>query len=113
MPLIASHFVLCWVLIPLFRNAFQWGESKRFGLDGGESLIPGIKAMIDTASDLGVEGVLIGMAHRGRLNMLANVVRKPLESIFQDFMGSKIPEKDSPYTGSGNTPCFGSKQLLP
>eukprot|EP00029_Vermamoeba_vermiformis_P007267 TRINITY_DN309_c0_g1_i1.p1 TRINITY_DN309_c0_g1~~TRINITY_DN309_c0_g1_i1.p1 ORF type:complete len:1036 (+),score=285.46 TRINITY_DN309_c0_g1_i1:380-3109(+) len=58
---------------------------KRFGLDGCEALIPGMKAMIDTAADIGIESIVIGMAHRGRLNVLGNVVRKPLEVLLYEF----------------------------
>eukprot|EP00027_Filamoeba_sp_ATCC50430_P006055 CAMPEP_0168557048 /NCGR_PEP_ID=MMETSP0413-20121227/9210_1 /TAXON_ID=136452 /ORGANISM="Filamoeba nolandi, Strain NC-AS-23-1" /LENGTH=1036 /DNA_ID=CAMNT_0008588039 /DNA_START=93 /DNA_END=3203 /DNA_ORIENTATION=+ len=82
--------------------AKKWGVAKRFGLDGCESLIPGIKALIDTAAELGVENVVMGMAHRGRLNTLANVVRKPLEAIFHEFAGKEPSEGTGTYTGSGD-----------
>ena len=58
---------------------------KRFGLEGCESFIPGMKACLDTLVQNGAEKVIVGMPHRGRLNMLANVVRKPLETIFAEF----------------------------
>jgi 2-oxoglutarate dehydrogenase E1 component len=58
---------------------------KRFGLEGIESLIPGLKSCLDALVENGGEKVIIGMPHRGRLNMLANVVRKPLETIFAEF----------------------------
>lgn len=48
-------------------------------------MIPGLKALIDTSSQLGVENVVLGMAHRGRLNVLGNVLRKPLAQIFHEF----------------------------
>lgn len=67
----------------------KFPNDKRFGLEGVESTVPGLKALIDTAVELGVEDVVIGMPHRGRLNMLSNVVRKPNESIFSEFTGSK------------------------
>lgn len=57
----------------------KFNTSKRFGLEGCESFIPGLKVAFDTLVDNGVEKVVIGMPHRGRLNVLANVVRKPLE----------------------------------
>lgn len=63
----------------------KWNTTKRFGLEGSESLIPGLKALIDRSSDLGVENVVVGMAHRGRLNVLGNVLRKPLAQIFHEF----------------------------
>lgn len=68
--------------------ASKFPGEKRFGLEGAESLIPGLKAMIDRVVETaGVEHVVMGMAHRGRLNVLTNVVRKPVESIFCEFSG--------------------------
>lgn len=69
--------------------ATKFPNDKRFGLEGAESVVPGMKALIDTSVEYGVEDVVIGMPHRGRLNMLSNVVRKPNESIFFEFTGSK------------------------
>lgn len=60
---------------------------KRFGLEGCESFIPGMKSCLDSLVESGCEKVIIGMPHRGRLNMLANVIRKPLETIFAEFQG--------------------------
>lgn len=88
-----------------FENflATKWTAAKRFGLEGGESLIPGMKEMFDRASDLGVETIVIGMPHRGRLNVLANVVRKPLRQIFNEFSGGTKPvEEQGLYTGTGD-----------
>eukprot|EP00007_Cunea_sp_BSH-02190019_P004529 CAMPEP_0174240378 /NCGR_PEP_ID=MMETSP0417-20130205/18547_1 /TAXON_ID=242541 /ORGANISM="Mayorella sp, Strain BSH-02190019" /LENGTH=1037 /DNA_ID=CAMNT_0015319461 /DNA_START=54 /DNA_END=3163 /DNA_ORIENTATION=- len=65
--------------------AVKWAGAKRFGLEGCESLIPGMKALIDEAGEHGVSDVVIGMPHRGRLNVLANVVRKPTSHIFHEF----------------------------
>lgn len=65
--------------------AKKWSSEKRFGLEGVESMIPACKAIIDVASDSGVESVVIGMPHRGRLNVLANVVRKDMSQIFSQF----------------------------
>lgn len=67
----------------------KFPNDKRFGLEGAEAVVPGMKALIDTSVEYGVEDVVIGMPHRGRLNMLSNVVRKPNESIFSEFTGSK------------------------
>jgi len=88
----------------MFENflSTKYTAAKRFGLEGGESLIPGMKAMIDKAAELGVESVVIGMPHRGRLNVLGNVVRKPLSHIFSEFQGGVRPNKDGGYTGSGD-----------
>eukprot|EP01125_Pyxidicula_operculata_P002765 TRINITY_DN125_c0_g2_i1.p1 TRINITY_DN125_c0_g2~~TRINITY_DN125_c0_g2_i1.p1 ORF type:complete len:997 (-),score=267.81 TRINITY_DN125_c0_g2_i1:88-3078(-) len=58
---------------------------KRFGCDGGEVMIPGLKTLVDYSADLGVEDIVFGMAHRGRLNVLANVLRKPYSKIFHEF----------------------------
>lgn len=65
---------------------------KRFSLEGGESTIPFLDAMINKASDLGVEEVMIGMAHRGRLNVLANIMGKTYEQIFSEFEGTAKPD---------------------
>lgn len=61
---------------------------KRFGLEGGESMIPALDAMINTAADAGVKEVVIGMAHRGRLNVLTNIMRKTYDQIFAEFEGN-------------------------
>jgi 2-oxoglutarate dehydrogenase E1 component len=52
---------------------------KRFGLEGCDSFIPGLKVILETLSHDGVEKVIIGMPHRGRLNVLSNIMNKPLE----------------------------------
>ncbi len=61
--------------------------TKRFGLDGAESMIPALEAILTNAVDYGVEEVVLGMSHRGRLNVLANVMGKPYEAIFAEFQG--------------------------
>ncbi|EJS43355.1 kgd1p [Saccharomyces arboricola H-6] len=66
----------------------KFPNDKRFGLEGLESVVPGIKTLVDRSVELGVEDVVLGMAHRGRLNVLSNVVRKPNESIFSEFKGT-------------------------
>ena len=65
----------------------KYVAQKRFGLEGGEGAIVGLDTIIDQASVEGVEEVVIGMAHRGRLNVLANIMGKSYESIFQEFEG--------------------------
>eukprot|EP01064_Diplonema_japonicum_P023215 TRINITY_DN33660_c0_g1_i1.p1 TRINITY_DN33660_c0_g1~~TRINITY_DN33660_c0_g1_i1.p1 ORF type:complete len:993 (+),score=244.96 TRINITY_DN33660_c0_g1_i1:43-3021(+) len=72
--------------------------TKRFGLDGGDSLIPGMIAMIEKAANMGVEDVVIGMPHRGRLNVLSNVCGKPLKQILHEFE-DVLPENEF---GSGD-----------
>jgi len=64
---------------------------KRFSLEGGESLIPMLDAVLDEAADAGVEGTVIGMSHRGRLNVLANTVGKSYGEIFGEFEGNLDP----------------------
>uniref|UniRef100_A0A8C7VSP0 2-oxoglutarate dehydrogenase complex component E1 n=1 Tax=Oncorhynchus mykiss TaxID=8022 RepID=A0A8C7VSP0_ONCMY len=76
----------------------KWSSEKRFGLEGCESLIPALKTIIDKSSEKGVENVVMGMPHRGRLNVLANVIRKELEQIFCQF-DSKLEAADE---GSGD-----------
>jgi len=61
---------------------------KRFGLEGGESTIAGLDAIINVAADAGVKEAMIGMAHRGRLNVLANIMHKSYEAIFDGFEGN-------------------------
>ncbi|KAI9777596.1 MAG: 2-oxoglutarate dehydrogenase E1 component [Geoglossum umbratile] len=78
--------------------ATKYPNDKRFGLEGCESLVPGMKALIDRSVDHGVKEIVIGMPHRGRLNVLSNVVRKPNESIFSEFGGSA----DADDEGSGD-----------
>uniref|UniRef100_A0A665VEL6 2-oxoglutarate dehydrogenase complex component E1 n=1 Tax=Echeneis naucrates TaxID=173247 RepID=A0A665VEL6_ECHNA len=63
----------------------KWSSEKRFGLEGCESLVPALKTIIDKSSQSGVESVIMGMPHRGRLNVLANVIRKELDQIFCQF----------------------------
>ncbi|KAG5443699.1 2-oxoglutarate dehydrogenase, mitochondrial [Clonorchis sinensis] len=78
--------------------AKKWSSEKRFGIEGCEMLIPALKTVIDTSSSLGVDSFVIGMPHRGRLNVLANVCRKPLEDIFCQF-DSRLEAADE---GSGD-----------
>lgn len=65
---------------------------KRFSLEGGENTIAALDAIITKSSDLGVEEVVIGMAHRGRLNVLANILGKTYEYIFNEFEGTAKPD---------------------
>ncbi len=68
---------------------------KRFSLEGAEALIPGLKAVIDKGASLGVEEVIIGMSHRGRLNVLSNTLKKPYERIFKEFIGDEYDDSIS------------------
>ncbi|WP_421894000.1 2-oxoglutarate dehydrogenase E1 component [Marinoscillum sp.] len=65
---------------------------KRFSLEGGENTIPALDKIIRKSSELGAEEVVIGMAHRGRLNVLANIMGKTYEEIFAEFEGSTDPD---------------------
>ncbi len=73
---------------------------KRFGLDGGESLIPAMEQIIKRGGALGVKEVVIGMPHRGRLSVLANVMAKPYRAIFNEFQGGSFKPED--VEGSGD-----------
>ena len=74
--------------------------TKRFGLDGGESLIPAMEQIIKRGGALGVEEIVIGMPHRGRLSVLANVMGKPYRAIFNEFQGGSF--KPDEVEGSGD-----------
>ncbi|MFL2852654.1 MAG: 2-oxoglutarate dehydrogenase E1 component [Candidatus Pelagibacter sp.] len=67
--------------------------TKRFGLDGGEALIPALEQIIKRGGNLGAKEIKIGMPHRGRLNVLANVMGKPYKSIFSEFFGKSVTSK--------------------
>lgn len=70
---------------------------KRFSLEGGENTIPALDKIIRTAVGSGVEEVVIGMAHRGRLNVLANIMQKTYEEIFSEFEGTMVPDMTMGY----------------
>ncbi len=74
--------------------------TKRFGLDGGEAMIPALEQIIKRGGQLGLKEIVFGMAHRGRLNVLANVMAKPFSAIFHEFQGgSTTPDE---VEGSGD-----------
>ncbi|MEC7583379.1 MAG: multifunctional oxoglutarate decarboxylase/oxoglutarate dehydrogenase thiamine pyrophosphate-binding subunit/dihydrolipoyllysine-residue succinyltransferase subunit, partial [Planctomycetota bacterium] len=72
---------------------------KRFSLEGGETLIPVLDALLESAGEAGISRAILGMAHRGRLNVLAHVMGKPLTKIFSEFEGYLDPEMTQ---GSGD-----------
>lgn len=78
------------VIFEKFLHTKYVGQ-KRFSLEGGETAIAALDAIINTASDDKVEEVVIGMAHRGRLNVLANIMGKTYEHIFNEFEGTAVP----------------------
>ncbi len=79
------------VMFEKFLHTKYIGQ-KRFSLEGGETTIAALDAIINTASDNGVKEVIIGMAHRGRLNILANIMGKTYEQIFSEFEGTATPD---------------------
>jgi len=78
----------------------KYTGTKRFGLEGGESMIPALEQIIKRGGQLGVKEIVIGMAHRGRLNVLANVMGKPYRAIFNEFKGGSFKPDD--VEGSGD-----------
>ena len=78
----------------------KYPGTKRFGLDGGESLVPALEQILKRGRQLGIEEVVIGMPHRGRLNVLANVMKKPFAAIFSEFQGGTVTPED--VQGSGD-----------
>lgn len=78
----------------------KYTGTKRFGLDGGEALIPAIEQVIKRGAQLGIEEVIFGMAHRGRLNVLTNVLGKPFTAVFSEFQGN--PPNPDDVLGSGD-----------
>ena len=78
----------------------KYTGTKRFGLDGAESTIPALEQIIKRGGALGVKEIIIGMAHRGRLNVLGNVMGKPLRAIFNEFKGGSSKPQD--VEGSGD-----------
>jgi 2-oxoglutarate dehydrogenase E1 component len=68
---------------------------KRFSLEGAESLIPAIDAVIEQGAELGIKEFVIGMAHRGRLNVLANILNKTYEDIFTEFEGNEFEDSNT------------------
>jgi 2-oxoglutarate dehydrogenase E1 component len=78
----------------------KYTGTKRFGLEGGEAMIPALEQIIKRGGQLGVKEIVIGMAHRGRLNVLGNVMSKPLRAIFNEFKGGSFKPDD--VEGSGD-----------
>src|SRR6185436_7581924 len=77
----------------------RYTTAKRFSLEGGDALVPLLDTLVDEAGALGVEEMVIGMPHRGRLNVLANVLRKPYEMILAEFEGTFLAKET---TGDGD-----------
>ncbi|MBK0380507.1 2-oxoglutarate dehydrogenase E1 component [Mucilaginibacter segetis] len=84
----------------LFENFLgtKFLGQKRFSLEGAEALIPALDSVIKTGSDLGIEEFIIGMAHRGRLNVLTNIMEKTYKEVFSEFEGKNF-DSESPFGG--------------
>ena len=78
----------------------KYTGTKRFGMDGGEAIIPAIEQILKRGSQLGLGEIVVGMAHRGRLNMLHNVFGKPFRAIISEFLGNPANPEDA--GGSGD-----------
>ncbi len=72
--------------------SIKYVGQKRFSLEGGESTIPAIDAIINKGAEMGIDEFVIGMAHRGRLNVLVNILGKTYEQVFNEFEGEAIPD---------------------
>ena len=79
-----------------FENFLQkkFVGQKRFSIEGGESLIPALDALIERGAEMGIKEFVMGMAHRGRLNVLANIFNKPMEKIFSEFEGKDYEDEN-------------------
>lgn len=78
----------------------KYTGTKRFGLDGSESMVPALEQIIKRGGALGVEDIVLGMAHRGRLNVLTNVMAKPFRAVFHEFKGGSASPAE--VEGSGD-----------
>jgi len=78
----------------------KYTGTKRFGLDGAETLIPALEQILKRGSQLGLKEVVLGMAHRGRLNVLTNFMKKPFAQLFSEFQGNSAMPED--VQGSGD-----------
>ena len=78
----------------------KYTGTKRFGLDGGEAMVPALEQIIKRGGNLGVKEIVIGMPHRGRLNVLTNVMAKPFRALFHEFKGGSANPED--VEGSGD-----------
>src|SRR5690606_31763571 len=96
-----KHILEKLVQAAAFENFFhtKYVGQKRFSLEGLEATIPAIDAMIEAAGSAGVEDVVIGMAHRGRLNILANIMQKPAQNIFTEFDGKDYADVADTFDG--------------
>jgi len=97
-----KHRILAQLIDAELFESFTHGRyqgQKRFSLEGAESLIPALHQFMETAAETGAVEVVMGMAHRGRLNVLANIFQKPYSMIFHEFEDNVRPD---PYGGDGD-----------
>ena len=96
-----KHILEKLVQAAAFENFFhtKYVGQKRFSLEGLEATVPALDAMIEAAGSAGVEDVVIGMAHRGRLNILANIMQKPAQNIFTEFDGKDYADVADTFDG--------------
>uniref|UniRef100_UPI003217CAC2 2-oxoglutarate dehydrogenase E1 component n=1 Tax=uncultured Draconibacterium sp. TaxID=1573823 RepID=UPI003217CAC2 len=89
-----KHFFYHLKLAVGFENFIhkKFVGQKRFSLEGAEAIIPALDAVIEKGSELGMEEFILGMAHRGRLNILANILEKPYQNIFKEFYGKEYED---------------------
>ena len=89
-----KHFFYHLKLAVGFENFIhkKFVGQKRFSLEGAEAIIPALDAVIEKGAELGMEEFIMGMAHRGRLNILANILEKPYQNIFKEFYGKEYED---------------------
>nr|GEV18370.1 2-oxoglutarate dehydrogenase, mitochondrial-like [Tanacetum cinerariifolium] len=89
-----------------FENflATKWTAAKQFRLESSETLIPRMKEMFNQSADLSVESIMINMSYKGRLNVLGNVVRKPLRQFSASLVGGSGPSKKSSSAAAATAP---------
>ncbi len=91
-----KHYILQKLRKAVFFEQFlqkKFPGQKRFSLEGSEVLIPALDAVMEKGSELGIEEFVIGMPHRGRLNVLVNILRKPFEDVFSEFEGREYEDE--------------------
>ena len=89
-----KHFFYHLKLAVGFENFIhkKFVGQKRFSLEGAEAIIPALDSVIERGAELGIEEFIMGMAHRGRLNILANILEKPYENIFKEYTGKEYED---------------------
>lgn len=83
-------------------SSTKFKTAKRFGSEGCQGFLPGLEAILDSLADQGTEKVIIGMPHRGRLNVLADIVQRPMREIFAEFQGARPQRIDGEWGQLGD-----------